>query len=149
MNRVEKDGVSPKSCCNFQPKGGIDAWVAQPSPELGQLVVQPLKTSVAQQLDQLRSTILQLPATAFDKNTAQRKTALSNQLKDLINLVNTSEYRTTYDTLVHDLKPKLTGLKTDENELPWGNGLLKNPSQSTLRTQCNQILFELKSMIPA
>jgi len=141
--------------CNFQPKGGIDAWVAQPSPEPGQLVVQPLKTSVAQQLDQLRSTILQLPATAFDKNTAQRKTALSNQLKDLINLVNTSEYRTTYDTLVHDLKPKLTGLKTDENELPWGNGLLKNPwvidptVQSTLRTQCNQILFELKSMIPA
>ncbi len=32
-----------------------------------------------------------------------------------------------YDMLLHDLKPKLTGLKTDEHEVPWGKGVFNNP----------------------
>ena len=54
-----------------------------------------------------------------------------------------------YNKLLHDLKPKLTGLKTDETEHIWGNGVFKNPwiidsnIQESLRLQCNEIMLEI------
>ena len=50
-------------------------------------------------------------------------------------LLDEGNYRSTYDMLLHDIKPKLTGLKTDENGVPWGNGVFKHPwiVDSTLR----------------
>ena len=36
-------------------------------------------------------------------------------------------YALAYNMLLHDIKPKLTGLKTDENGTRWGNGVFKNP----------------------
>jgi len=48
--------------------------------------------------------------------------------------------------LLCDIKSKLTGLKIDENEIAWGNGVFKNPwiidlnAQEMLRQQCNELL---------
>ena len=50
--------------------------------------------------------------------------------------------------------PKLTGLKTDENEDPWGNGVFNNPwvtyeaLQDEFRLDCNVILSILYSSSP-
>jgi len=58
-----------------------------------------------------------------------------------------------YEDLLHDIKPKLTGLKTDENEEPWGNGVFKKPwvicpeLQETFQVSCNVILGDLKTLI--
>ena len=54
-----------------------------------------------------------------------------------------------YDKLLYDIKPKLTGLKTDENENLWGNGVFTNPwvnsleLQEILRVSCNEILMDI------
>jgi len=59
------------------------------------------------------------------------------------------EYAEAYDKLLHDIKPKLTGLKTNEFEEPWGNGVFKNPwvnceeLQEMFKVECNQILSHL------
>ncbi|NMC06985.1 MAG: hypothetical protein GYA24_17335 [Candidatus Lokiarchaeota archaeon] len=56
-----------------------------------------------------------------------RRHPMDEKLAELINLIDTKEYSNAYDKLLHDIKPKLTGLKTDENECPWGNGVIGNP----------------------
>nr|MDO8085426.1 hypothetical protein [Candidatus Sigynarchaeum springense] len=35
-------------------------------------------------------------------------------------LLDGGDFASAYDKLLHDIKPKLTGLKTDENGVPWG-----------------------------
>jgi len=42
-------------------------------------------------------------------------------------LLDDGNYASAYDMLLHDIKPKLTGLKTDENGKPWGNGVFRHP----------------------
>ena len=55
-----------------------------------------------------------------------------------------------YNKLLHDIKPRLTGLKTDENENPWGNGVFINPwvidkiKQEVFRVECNAILKHIQ-----
>lgn len=51
-----------------------------------------------------------------------------------------------YDKLLHDIKPKLTGLKEDENGNQFGNGIFKNPwvtcetLQEEFEQDCNELL---------
>ncbi|MFX1325653.1 MAG: hypothetical protein ACFE8N_11900 [Promethearchaeota archaeon] len=48
---------------------------------------------------------------------------MSNKLNELQDMISENSFEEAYDKLLHDIKPKLTGLKTDENELPYGNGI--------------------------
>ncbi|MFX1502690.1 MAG: hypothetical protein ACFFDH_17145 [Promethearchaeota archaeon] len=75
-----------------------------------------------------------------------RKDAMINKLNALKNFLSENNLGDLYDKLLHDIKPKLTGLKTDENEDPWGNGVFNNPwvicpdLQEEFRILCNEIL---------
>jgi hypothetical protein len=135
------------------PAGGMEAWAPQIAPATGELVVQPLNVTITQNFEQLRAMIRQLNATAFDKNPAQRKITLTNKIQKVIGLVEAQDYWEAYEELLYDIKPKLTGLKTDEKELPWGKGVFKDPwvidlsAQEILRNQCNKILTELKLIV--
>lgn len=68
---------------------------------------------------------------------------------ELVSSASIGNYTEAYDKLLHDIKPKLTGLKTNENEDSWGNGAFSNPwitceeLQEEFREVCNQILIHL------
>ncbi len=55
------------------------------------------------------------------------KAEMIDKLEDLRDLVQAGELREAYDLLLHDIKPKLTGLMTNEDEVPWGDGTFKKP----------------------
>ena len=48
------------------------------------------------------------------------------KVDELITLVQTCQMQEAYDKLLHDIKPKLTGLKEDEDGTTFGNGMFKN-----------------------
>jgi len=58
-----------------------------------------------------------------------RKRVMQSKFEELYQLVSAEcdNYNQVYEKLLHDIKPKLTGLKTDEHENPWGNGMFSNP----------------------
>ncbi len=70
----------------------------------------------------------------------------TNRKNTMINKINGLDLKDLYDKILHDIKPKLTGLKTDENEDTWGNGVFNNPwvicpdLQEEFRILCNDIL---------
>jgi hypothetical protein len=82
-----------------------------------------------------------------------RKNAMFDKLVELQELIDAEEYQDVYDKLLHDVKPKLTGLKTDETETAWNggkkSGIFENPwvtcpeQQEILRVSCNNLLVEL------
>jgi len=120
------------------------------------VIVFPPSETLPELLGKLNTTIMLLDNNAFDRNPAQRKNALGNKIQLISKLVDfdcSIAYIISYYILLIDIKPKLTGLKTDENEIPWGNGVFKNPwvisstAQESLLIQCNQILAELNLLM--
>ena len=97
-------------------------------------------------IDQLIEKIQASADECWRKPAINRKSTMINKLNGLINLISESNLEDLYDKVLHDIKPKLTGLKTDENEDPWGNGVFKNPwvicpdLQEEFRLLCNDIL---------
>ena len=77
-----------------------------------------------------------------------------DKIDELFILIDAGDYHGAYEKLLRDIKPKLTGLKTDENEQPFDNGIMKHPwvidalYQATFRSGCNLILQELKNLDP-
>ncbi|NVM34618.1 MAG: hypothetical protein HWN81_03420 [Candidatus Lokiarchaeota archaeon] len=61
-------------------------------------------------------------------------------------MIDTDVFLDAYNKMLHDIKPKITGLKTDENEQVWGNGVFNNPwvieeeLSNECKIQCNTIL---------
>ena len=74
------------------------------------------------------------------------KKALDEKLTALTHMFDTLNFLDAYNKMLHDIKPKLTGLKTDENGNPWGNGVFNNPwvenqdFQEELWNECNELL---------
>ncbi|MFW9822847.1 MAG: hypothetical protein ACFFE4_07930 [Candidatus Thorarchaeota archaeon] len=81
------------------------------------------------------------------------KITMISKLIELKTLVSSEEIGEAYDKLLHDIKPKLTGLKTDENEVPWDHGLFENPwvtcevFQVEYCSACNKILEHLSVLL--
>ncbi|MFX0026734.1 MAG: hypothetical protein ACFE8M_09980 [Candidatus Hermodarchaeota archaeon] len=87
------------------------------------------------------------------KNPGQnRKDAICKKLTALQELINEENFEEAYDKLLYDIKPKLTGLKTDENEVPWGNGVFEQTwvicenLREEFRVECNLILSEINPL---
>ncbi len=92
---------------------------------------------------------------AWAKPGWNRKQAMMHKLDATIDLMLAGNYREAYDKLLHDIKPKLTGLKTDEHEAPWGNGVFPAPwvidveLQEAFRIWVNDALATISSMLCA
>ena len=89
------------------------------------------------------------PNECWKKPAQNHKHAMNNKLTELQELIDTGNFDDAYDKLLHDIKPKLTGLKTDEQEHPWGNGIYKKPwvtcedLQNQYCIECNLILEQI------
>jgi len=105
---------------------------------------------ILSEIDQLIQMVNDCPYTCWRK--LSNKNAMLNKLIELRNLVYSNKLAKAYDKLLHDIKPKLTGLKTDEIEIPWGDGVFKNPwvtcesFQDNFRLDCNEILGHLSNL---
>nr|MDO8084580.1 hypothetical protein [Candidatus Sigynarchaeum springense] len=81
-----------------------------------------------------------------------RRSTMKNKFEELVVLIQARSFRESYDKILHDIKPKLTGLKTDELEEPWGKEVFDNPWvvdptwQEYLRGWVNSLLFGLKML---
>jgi hypothetical protein len=81
------------------------------------------------------------------------KNAMNQKLTALRQMIDTLVFLDAYNKLLHDIKPKLTGLKTDENGYPWGNGVFNNPwvenynFQESLRLESNELLSFIQILI--
>ncbi|NVM52659.1 MAG: hypothetical protein HWN66_03065 [Candidatus Helarchaeota archaeon] len=112
-----------------------------------------IKQFVLLEIDHLKEEIQNSPDECWAKPARNRKSAMNNKLNELKDLISTDAFEEAYDKLLHDIKPKLTGLKTDENEEPWGNGVFNNPwvvcidLQEEFRVTCNQILTDIDLLI--
>jgi hypothetical protein len=76
---------------------------------------------------------------------AKQKAKMLGMIDNMRNLADADAYA----MLLHAIKPKLTGLKTDAGEVSWGNGILRHPwvvspvLQEDCRVAVNAILLKL------
>lgn len=115
--------------------------------------VETSPTDVNNQIDLLKEKIIAISDECWKKPVENRKDAMNKKLSVLQELIWEENYSEAYNKLLHDIKPKLTGLKTDESEEAWDKGVFKNPwsqcpiLQEELRIICNMILTDLRALI--
>ena len=117
------------------------------------ITLEETKQFVIWEIDQMNEAIQSSTDDCWRNPASNRKSTMNNKMFELKDLISLEEFEDTYDKLLHDIKPKLTGLKTDEYEEPWGNGVFPNPwvicgeLQEELRILCNEILSHIKILI--
>lgn len=67
--------------------------------------------------------------------SSELKDSMISKLEQLTLMVEEESYSDAYNKILHDIKPKLTGLKMDENGDEWGNGIFNNPWIISTETQ--------------
>ncbi len=83
----------------------------------------------------------------------ERKSEIINKSIEIKELITLACYNKAYKKLLHEIKPKLTGLNTDENEIVWGDGIFYNPwilceeLKEEFRVDCNDLLTFIKIII--
>jgi len=84
---------------------------------------------------------------------AENKHAMIDMLLEIKVDISLGHLEEAYDKLLHDVKPKLTGLKTDENEEAWGNGVFIKPwivieeLIDVFILSCNDLLSQINTLI--
>ncbi len=110
--------------------------------------VNELKEFVLWEVEELRKFIMSSPDCWWSHKN--RRSTMLNKIDALQNKINNNEFSCAYSSLLHDIKPKLTGLKMDENGAIWGGLFYQNPwiinpgAQFQFCIQCDQILHHLK-----
>jgi hypothetical protein len=79
---------------------------------------------VLDEIAMIEYMIFHAPANYW-RNANNRNTMLQ-KVDELISLVTNCMFSDAYDKLLHDIKPKLTGLTDNENGIVFGNGIFKN-----------------------
>ncbi|MHA1795585.1 MAG: hypothetical protein ACTSUK_05700, partial [Promethearchaeota archaeon] len=108
--------------------------------------LQEIKDYVIWEISELKTTIEESNNEYWGHPGYLRKKAIDHHLSALQKIISIENFDDAYQKLLHDIKPKLTGLKTNENEEPWGNGCFLNPwvnnpqFQEILRLECNNLL---------
>ena len=109
---------------------------------------------VISKINDLIEKIINSPKECWRKTAQNRKNTMINKLTSLKELILQELFEEAYNKMLHDIKPKLTALKTDENEEPWGNGTFKQAwvvcdyLRDEFRVDCNSILNDLISAQP-
>jgi len=118
-----------------------------------EVTLEETKQYVNWEIDHLNEAIQSSSDDCWRNPASNRKATMSEKLNELKVLITINEFEEAYDKLLHDIKPKLTGLKTDENEEPWGGGIFNNPwvtcpeLQEIFKLDCNRILAHLIVLI--
>jgi hypothetical protein len=99
-------------------------------------------------LQNLRADVDALPDEVLSNPNARE--TMINKIDACINAVETGNFNGAYNDLLHDIKPKLSGVKADENNECWGNGVAKSwVTDEVLNldfaNQCNTIMSKLSA----
>ncbi len=114
----------------------------------GEAMVLP-PDDVSDEVDQLIQMIEDSESSDWRRSSQSRKATMLRKLNVVYKQVLDGDFSDAYDKVLHDIKPKLTGLKTDENEDPWATRRFKQPwiisseLNEEFRVQCNIILYLL------
>lgn len=114
----------------------------------------PNEDNIISMIDDLIERILESPIECWKNQANQTKNTMINKLTSLKGLINQENFDEAYDKMLYDIKPKLTALKTDENEEPWGNGTFKQAwvlcedLREEFRILCNNILSNIIPPLP-
>lgn len=109
---------------------------------------------VISKIEDLIEFIIESPEECWRKPAQNRKNTMINKLTSLQELISQELFEEAYNKMLHDIKPKLTALKTDEDEIPWGNGTFKQAwvvceyLRDEFQVDCNAILNDLASIHP-
>ncbi|MFX0145972.1 MAG: hypothetical protein ACFE9C_18040, partial [Candidatus Hodarchaeota archaeon] len=115
--------------------------------------IEDLKQFINWEIEQLINKIESSKCDCWRNPCCNRKKTMVNKLLEIQDLFKSNKFDCAFEKLLHDIKPKLTGLKTDQNEAPWGNGIFKNPwvicdqLKEELRIACNSILSHIEIFI--
>jgi hypothetical protein len=107
-------------------------------------------TNFISEIELLKGKIGSSSNECWIKPAENRKNTIIHQLDEVISLVIDKNYDEAYDKLLHSLKPKLTGLKTNEFEEPWASNKFFNSwvtceaLKEEFRITCNLLLSCLK-----
>jgi len=144
--------------------GLVDHWDVPPNLGVYRLDVSAIDTSgndassssgsiiiVAPPIDVL-DLIEKLIDAVDNDGCIKNQQAMLNKLAELYDLADNKMYAEAYDKLLHDIKPKLTGLKEDELGNIFGDGTFKNPwacasKFAVYEDLCNAILTELHTLL--
>ena len=80
---------------------------------------------VISEINWLMEKILSTPEDCWRKPNYQRKNTIISKLSSLQELISQWNFEEAYSKMLHEFKPKLSALKTDENEESWGNSVFK------------------------
>ncbi len=144
------EDVNIDNVVETQPPDVVELDVVEPNvvePD----VVEPdvVEPDVISIIDDLIDYISESPDECWRKPAQNRKNTIINKLTSLQVLISQGLFEDAYNKMLHDIKPKLTALKTDENEEPWGNGTFKQAwvvcedLRNEFLVDCNTILNEL------
>jgi hypothetical protein len=103
-------------------------------------------------INDLVDTLAAMASSSTSWESMNKKEAMIAKISELGSLIESEAFPEAYDKLLHDIKPKLTGLKVDENGNIFGNGVFKNPwitgadEQSALTTACDALLAALNEL---
>ena len=113
------------------------------------IAFEEMRQYIIWEIDQFILAIQESPDELWGDPMEQRKNAMLNKLFELRELVLSDLFENAYDKLLHDIKPLLTGLKTDENNIDWGNGIFKNAwvTFEDFKIRCNEILSHLQILL--
>ncbi len=106
-----------------------------------------VKNLILDEIEDMRVFIQSTSDTNWRCPATFRKYAINEKLEDVKELIALEQYTRAYNVLLHDVKPKLTGLKTTEDEVAWGCGTYRKPwvtnsvLQENFRDQINSILW--------
>lgn len=139
------EDVNIDNVVETQPPDVVELDVVEPN------VVEPdvVEPDVISIIDDLIDYISESPDECWRKPAQNRKNTIINKLTSLQVLISQGLFEDAYNKMLHDIKPKLTALKTDENEEPWGNGTFKQAwvvcedLRNEFLVDCNTILNEL------
>jgi hypothetical protein len=110
-------------------------------------VVDPIGTLIEQLIEKIEAS----GEGCWRKPASNRKNTMINKLIVLKDLISDISFEAACNKLLHDIKPKLTGDKTKENEESEGNEEFKNPwvtcteLQAEFQLICDEILDYLKN----
>ncbi|MBN2157287.1 MAG: hypothetical protein JW776_14675 [Candidatus Lokiarchaeota archaeon] len=101
------------------------------------------------EIDEFIQEIQASPDELWGGSGANRKKAMIHKLMELNTLVINGQYVEAYDKLLHDIKPKLTSLKSDENGVIFGNGIFNNYWYlgDNFLQNCDNLLIHLQVLI--
>ncbi|MFX0022436.1 MAG: hypothetical protein ACFE9S_08910 [Candidatus Hermodarchaeota archaeon] len=103
-------------------------------------------------IDLFKDNIQSTSDDCWKKPAENRKNTICNKLTGVQLLIDEENFEDAYDKLLHDIKPKLTGLKKDEHGIAWGNGVHVQPwvicpdLQQSLCVECDHILSQINPL---